>query len=191
MAVNCCLLRRRPSKCRKVLHLIFFNLLLPEPKEIYWKAEELAKITSIIKINKRKRSSKYRKLLHLIFFNLLPGALQAALVVKNPPANAGDIRDMVFIPGLGRSPGEGNGNPLHSSCLGNPMDRGAWWATVHGVTENRTWLTDWTTTKYVDTFNFIKVWWFLNHHHHKLLGRMGFPHSSVGKSSACNAGDLG
>jgi len=50
-------------------------------------------------------------------------------VVKNPPANA---RAAGLIPGLGRSPGEGNGNPLQYSCLGNPMDRGAWWATVHG-----------------------------------------------------------
>ena len=51
-------------------------------------------------------------------------------VVMNPPASAGDAG---LIPGLGRSPGEGNGNPLQYSCLGNPMDRGAWRATVHGV----------------------------------------------------------
>ena len=48
---------------------------------------------------------------------------------KNPPANAGDVGS---IPESGRFPGEGNGNPLQYSCLGNPMDRGAWWATVHG-----------------------------------------------------------
>ena len=54
-----------------------------------------------------------------------------ARVVKNPPANAGDIRDIGLIPGLGRFPGEGNGNPLQYSCLENPMDRGAWWATVY------------------------------------------------------------
>ena len=54
-------------------------------------------------------------------------------MVKNPPANAGDSGDAVLIPGLGRSPGEGNGNPLQYSFLGNPMDRGAWRATVHGV----------------------------------------------------------
>ena len=51
-------------------------------------------------------------------------------MVKNPPANAGDV---VLIPGLGGSPGEGNGNPLQYSCLGNPMDRRAWLATVHGA----------------------------------------------------------
>ena len=57
---------------------------------------------------------------------------QVALVVKNLPANARDIRDASLIPGLGRSPGEGSGNPLQYSCLGNPMDRGAWRAIVHG-----------------------------------------------------------
>ena len=54
--------------------------------------------------------------------------------VKNPPANAGDA---CSIPGPGRSPGEGNGNLLQYSCLGNPIDRGAWQATVHGVTNTR------------------------------------------------------
>ena len=54
------------------------------------------------------------------------------LVVKNLPANAGDIRHVGLIPGLGRSPGGGHGNPLQDSCLENPMDRGAWWATVYG-----------------------------------------------------------
>ena len=60
-------------------------------------------------------------------------ASQVALELTNPPANAGDVRDEGSIPGLGRSPGEGNGNPLQYSCVENPMDRGAWWATVHGV----------------------------------------------------------
>ena len=59
-------------------------------------------------------------------------------VVKYPPANAGDAGDSGLMPGSGRSPGEGNGNPLQYSCLGNPMNRGAWWATVHGVTKSHT-----------------------------------------------------
>ena len=59
-------------------------------------------------------------------------------MVKNPPANAGDVRDAGSIPGLGRSSGEGNGNPLQYSCLRNPMDRGALWAIVHGVTKSQT-----------------------------------------------------
>ena len=56
-------------------------------------------------------------------------------MVKNPPANVGDISDMGSIPGSGTSPGGGHGNPLQYSCLENPMDRGVWWATVHMVTE--------------------------------------------------------
>ena len=60
-------------------------------------------------------------------------AFQVALVVKNLPAKAGDVRDAGTVPGLGRSPGEGNGNPLQYSFLKNPMDRGAWQATVHRV----------------------------------------------------------
>ena len=63
-------------------------------------------------------------------------ASQVVLVVNNLPANAGDVRDMGLIPGLGRSPGEGHGTPLRYSCLENPMDRGAWWATVHRVGAN-------------------------------------------------------
>ena len=55
------------------------------------------------------------------------------VAVKNPPANAGDVGS---IPVSGRSPGEGNGNPPEYSCLRNPMDRGAWWAIVHGVAES-------------------------------------------------------
>ena len=63
-------------------------------------------------------------------------------MVKNPPANAGDTGDACSIPGWGRSPGGGNGNPLQYSCLENPMDRGAWQATVHGVTKSWTRLND-------------------------------------------------
>ena len=66
-------------------------------------------------------------------------ASQVALVVKNPPANTGYIRDMSLIPGSENPPAwRGNGNPLQYSCLENPMDRGAWWATVHGVAKSQT-----------------------------------------------------
>ena len=61
---------------------------------------------------------------------------------KESAYQAGDAEDAGSIPGLGRSPGEGNGNPLQYSCLGNPMVRGAWWATVHEVTKSRTQLSD-------------------------------------------------
>ena len=61
-------------------------------------------------------------------------------MVKNPPASTGNLRDAGSIPGLGRSSGQGNGNPRQYSCLENPMDRGAWWATVPGVTKSGTQL---------------------------------------------------
>ena len=66
--------------------------------------------------------------------------LQVVLVVKNPPANVVAIRDVDSIPGLGRSLGEENGNPLQYSFLENPVDRGAWWATVHRVSKSWTLL---------------------------------------------------
>ena len=72
-----------------------------------------------------------------------------ALVVKNLPANAGDIRDENSIPGSGRSPGEGHSSPLQYSCLENPMNRGAWWATVHRVTQS------WTELKWLTTHTYM------------------------------------
>ena len=63
---------------------------------------------------------------------------QVALVVKNLPSNAGDIRDTGLLPGLGRSPAGANGNTLQYSSLENPVDRGVWWATVHRVTKSWT-----------------------------------------------------
>ena len=65
--------------------------------------------------------------------------------LRRLPCNAGDLGS---IPGSGRSPGERNGNPLQSSCLENPIDRGAWWATVHRVTKSRTKLSDFTRSLY-------------------------------------------
>ena len=69
----------------------------------------------------------------------LPGG---GSVVKSPPVNAGDTRDAGLVPGSGRSPGGGNGNPLQYFCLENSMDRGTWRATVHGVTKSQTHLSD-------------------------------------------------
>ena len=66
--------------------------------------------------------------------------ISGGAVVKNPSANAGDARDTGSIPGLGRSPEEEHSNPLQYSCLENPMDRGAWWATVRGVAKSWTGL---------------------------------------------------
>ena len=80
-------------------------------------------------------------------------------VVKNPPANAGDAGDESWIPGSGRWPGGRNGNPIQYSCLENSMDRGAWWATIHGVAKSQTQLV------------FICMCWFnfRNPNKHKIL----------------------
>ena len=77
------------------------------------------------------------------------GVSQVAPVVKNPPARAGDTRLMGSIPGLGRSPGGGSGNPLHFSCLESPMDREAWWTAAHGIIKSCTWL-KWLTTHHIN-----------------------------------------
>ena len=84
-----------------------------------------------------------------LLFGVTKWASWVALLVKNPPANAGDLRDMGLIPGSGRSPGEGNGNPPQYSCLENTMDRGAWWARVHGVAKSQTRLKRLSTHKYL------------------------------------------
>ena len=71
-------------------------------------------------------------------YEVLWGASQVVLVIKNSPANAGDIRDVGSIPGSGRSPGGGYGNPPQYSCLENPTDRGGWRVTVRRVTKSQT-----------------------------------------------------
>ena len=73
----------------------------------------------------------------LLLLLLIHWASQVALMVKNPPVNAGNIRDVGLIPGLGRSPGGGHSNPLQYSCPENPMNREAWWATVHRVAKSQ------------------------------------------------------
>ena len=83
-----------------------------------------------------------------------------------------NARDLGSVPGLERSPGEGHDNPLQYSCLENPMDWGAWWATVHGITKSWTWLSD-------------------QHFQIESSILLGFPPSSFGKESVCKAGDPG
>ena len=84
-------------------------------------------------------------------------ASQVVLAVKNFPANAGDLRDSGSIPGLGRSSGGGHGNPLQYSCLENPMDRGAWRATVHRMVKS------WTQLKRLSTHASSLLLWILTH----------------------------
>ena len=99
-------------------------------------------------------------------------------VVENLPANAGDAGSIF---GSGRSPGEGNGNPLQESCLGSPMDRGAWRARVHGVTKSQTSLCDQTTAKlhFAHGFDWPKI-----SHIHWLLPSL-FGADSSGLLSSC------
>ena len=80
-----------------------------------------------------------------ILSRVLAWVSQVVLMVKNLPTYEGDIRDSSSVPGSGSSPGGGQGNPLQYSCLENPMDRGAWWATVHGVAKSQAWL-KWLST---------------------------------------------
>ena len=79
-------------------------------------------------------------------------------MVKNPPANAGDTKDAGLIPGLGRSSGGGNGNPLQYSCLENPVDRGVWWATVCGVPKRRTQPSNWARMCYQFCILFLLIY---------------------------------
>ena len=119
---------------------------------------------------KKKKNSCYRQgrwNCFLTQWNVNGGAPQVALVVKNSPANAGDIRNLGSIPWSGRSPGKGSGNPLQYSYLENPMDRGVWWTIVHGVTKSRTRL------KQLHTHGFLRDWkvgnlWFLFNSYYNL-----------------------
>ena len=88
----------------------------------------------------KKGNSIYESGLMVSLEKWVGEAMKVVLVVKNLPANTGDTREVGLIPGLGRSPGGGRGNLLQYSCLENPMDRGAWRATVPGVAKSRTQL---------------------------------------------------
>ena len=87
-------------------------------------------------VNVRKRKNVLTPFIH--FTGVFPGGS----VVKNLPTNARNVGDVGSIPGLGRSPGRRNGNPLQYSCLGNPMNRGAWWATVQQAAKSQIQLSD-------------------------------------------------
>ena len=91
-----------------------------------------------ILISRREADCKFTKSSIFFLFSIC-WTLYRSTDGKASTCNAGDLGS---IPGLGRFPGEGNGNPLQDSCLENSMDRGAWWATVHGVAKSWTWLSD-------------------------------------------------
>ena len=101
------------------------------------------------------------------------GVSQVVLVVKNLLPNAEDIRDVVSVPGLGRFPGGRDGNPLQYSCAEDPMDRGAWRATVHGVAKSRTWLKQLSTHTCTSSGRwFSKPKWFLEKSAQKWMSTM-------------------
>ena len=90
-------------------------------------------------------------------------ASQVAQLVKNPPDNAGDVRDMGLTSGWERSPGGGHSNPLQYSCLENTVDRGAWWAMVHRVTKSRTHWSDFACT-HAQTHNRHRIYFHHSYH---------------------------
>ena len=94
-------------------------------------------------------------------------AFPGGSVLKNPPANAGDTEEAGLMPEWEKSPGRGNGNPLQYACLDNPMNTGAWRATVHGVTEGRTWLNNWACMPAYAT-TWINLEEMLNESNHKI-----------------------
>ena len=107
--------------------LRFWNISLKRKLEVCAELDYKEEATN----REKKRGTDHRPEKKEIFGKSVEAAAsQMVLVVKNLPANAGDVRDVGSIPGLGRFPGGGHDNPLQNSCLENPMDRGAWWATV-------------------------------------------------------------
>ena len=105
-------------------------------------AEEGSDLAFESKVREAANKRKYHsKLAFKALAEDFPGGPEkVARMVKNPPIDAGDIRDTDLFPESGRSPGGGHGNPLQYSCLENPMDRRAWWATVHRVAQSQTQL---------------------------------------------------
>ena len=96
-------------------------------------------------VEERTLTSEVRNLYRFDSWSTSRLSSLSGLICK--PNSLKSLYDVGLIPGLWRSSGGGNGNPLQHSCLGNPMDRGAWWATVHGVAKSRPWLSHWTTTR--------------------------------------------
>ena len=98
--------------------------------------EELAFERERLEKKKKRRGNWYS--LICVHYIISCWTSQMSLVIKNLPAKAGDVRDVDLVPGLGRSPGGGHGNPLQNPCPENPTDRGAWRATAHGVAKSQT-----------------------------------------------------
>ena len=102
----------------------------------------------------------YYTYIYLFINNIRYMGFPGGALVKNLPANEGDARDGGLILVLRRSPGVGNGNPLQNSCLENFMDRGAWWASIHGVAKSQMWLSDWADTHTYSIYSSIWMCWY-------------------------------
>ena len=140
----CPLLSSQPRDLTQVSHIAggFFTS---------WATREAQEYQEYYPFSRRSSQPRNRTRVYCIasgFFTVW--AIREAQVVKKPPANAGDLRDVGLIPGLGRSPGKGNDNPLQYPCLENPMDRGAWQASAHSVAKSQTrlkWFNMYTCTQ--------------------------------------------
>ena len=126
-AAPCCCVSLIPASC---LEFCWLSLCLPTYTHMTSESKKKLHLSSFL----------FNCLVENVQTAAIPRVFPVATVVKNPPANAGDARDAGLITGSGRSPGEGHGNPLQYSCLENPVDRGAWWATVCEVIKSQTQL---------------------------------------------------
>ena len=126
------LLQHHSSKASILQRSAFFTVQLSHPYITTGKTIALTRRTFVGKVMS-------------LFFNMLSRLVMTSLVDQTVKTSAYNVGDLGSIPGLGRSPGEGNGNPLQCYCLKNPMDRRAWQATVHGVAKSRTRLSNFTS----------------------------------------------
>ena len=101
------------------------------PRNVSQKIKRKSKVSKLLTKNSIYKKTELTDTIQNTIFQVL-------LMVKNLPANAGDIRDAGSVTGSGRSPGQGQGNPLQYSCQEKPMGRGVWWVTIHRVTESQT-----------------------------------------------------
>ena len=110
---------------------------LKHPDRDSWIESEKTRVKILMVRPNSTQEIPLTKFLLYLVHGCIPRGFPGATVVKNPPVNAGDTRDVGLIPGSGRSPGVGNDNPLQCFCLENFMDRIAQWATVHGIAKSR------------------------------------------------------
>ena len=163
--------------------MYIFTLCLQDAKTVHRFSQHIIQVDFQCWRNNTSKLYDFEDTIYLrIYIYTYIWASQVVLVVKNPPANARDIRDTGSIPASGRSTGGGHGNPLEYFCLENPMDRGACWATVHRVVKSQTRLKRLSKQAYIRVYVSMYLVSFT---------RMGSPGGSDSEESTCNTGDLG